>query len=158
MQDCFRFAPLTQALCVRQNQQGVSTLSTIIFCLMFIGLMPYMASSISGYYRVKQKGNYDLVNPRKQAAELEGVGERSQFLQSNCWEALILFSVAAFSAVIAEASTKYITALCLAFILFRSIYFWAYLTNRAKLRVGVFTAGLICCLSLFILAINKSFA
>ena len=67
---------------------------TIIICLSCIAFMPYVASTIGGYYRVSQKGTYDLVNPRAQALQLVGDGARSQYLQANCWEALILFSVA----------------------------------------------------------------
>ncbi len=129
-----------------------------IFCLMFIGFMPYMASTVGGYYRVRQKGNYDIVNPRRQASQLEGAGERAQHLQLNCWEALILFAVALFSTVLAEVPIQYVSTLSVVFVVIRLIYFFAYMANWAKLRVGAFVFGLMCCLGLFSLALHESFA
>ncbi len=131
---------------------------TIIICLSCIAFMPYLASGVGGYYRFSQTGTYDIVNPRVQAAKLEGVGARSQYLQANCWEALTLFAVVVLAIYIANALSEMTVMLCVAFVLIRCVYFIAYLTNMAKLRFSAFGLGFACCASLFYIAFTTAIA
>ncbi len=126
----------------------------IIICLTCTAFMPYLASTIGGYYRLSQTGTYDLVNPRAQAAKLEGAGARSQYLQANCWEALIFFSVAILAIFITQAVGDIAVMLSVSFVLIRCVYFMAYLTNMARLRFSAFGLGFACCGGLFYLAIT----
>ncbi|WP_041230508.1 MAPEG family protein [Cycloclasticus sp. P1] len=129
---------------------------TIIICLSCIAFMPYVASTIGGYYRVSQKGTYDLVNPRAQALQLVGAGARSQYLQANCWEALILFSVAILAVFLAGANIETVGMLSVAFVVIRCVYFFAYLANMAMLRFTAFTLGFFCCAGFFYMAVNAA--
>jgi len=120
--------------------------------------MPYVASTIGGYYRLSQKGTYDIVNPRAQALQLEGAGARSQYLQANCWEALIFFSVAILATFLTGAANDSVGMLSISFLVIRCIYFIAYLTNMATLRLTAFTLGFFCCAGLFYVAIKAAIA
>jgi len=127
---------------------------TVVICLTCIAFMPYLASSIGGYYRISQTGKYDLVNPRVQAATLVGAGARSQYLHANCWEALGLFSAAVLAVFITNAINETVTMLCISFVVIRCIYFIAYLANMAMLRFSAFGLGFACCAGLFYTAIT----
>ncbi|MBV1950600.1 MAG: MAPEG family protein [Cycloclasticus sp.] len=129
---------------------------TIIICLTCIAFMPYVASTIGGYYRLSQTGVYDLVNPRVQAAKLEGAGARSQYLQANCWEALIFFSVAILGVFVTQAIGETTVMLSVSFVLIRCVYFVAYLTNMARLRFSSFGLSFACCVWLFYIAITTA--
>ncbi len=128
---------------------------TVVICLTCIAFMPYLASSIGGYYRISQTGKYDLVNPRVQAATLVGAGARSQYLHANCWEALGLFSAAVLAVFITNAINETVTMLCISFVVIRGVYFIAYLTNMATLRFSAFGLGFACCVGLFYTAITS---
>ncbi|ATI03080.1 MULTISPECIES: MAPEG family protein [Cycloclasticus] len=128
---------------------------TVVICLTCIAFMPYLASSIGGYYRISQTGKYDLVNPRVQAATLVGAGARSQYLHANCWEALGLFSAAVLAVFITNAINETVTMLCISFVVIRGVYFIAYLTNMATLRFSAFGLGFACCAGLFYTAITS---
>ncbi|MDF1688710.1 MAG: MAPEG family protein [Cycloclasticus sp.] len=131
---------------------------TVVICLTCIAFMPYLASSIGGYYRISQKGKYDLVNPREQAATLEGAGARSQYLHANCWEALGLFSAAVLAIFITGAISETAAMLSISFVVIRGVYFIAYLTNMAALRFSAFGLGFACCAGLFYLALTTAIA
>lgn len=128
---------------------------TVVICLTCIAFMPYLASSIGGYYRISQTGKYDLVNPRAQAATLVGAGARSQYLHANCWEALGLFSAAVLAVFITNAINETVTMLCISFVVIRGVYFIAYLTNMATLRFSAFGLGFACCVGLFYTTITS---
>lgn len=127
---------------------------TVVICLTCIAFMPYLASTIGGYYRISQTGKYDLVNPREQAATLEGAGARSQYLHANCWEALSLFSAAILAVFITNAINEVVVMLSVSFVLIRGVYFIAYLTNMAMLRFSAFGLGFACCAGLFYIALT----
>jgi uncharacterized MAPEG superfamily protein len=122
---------------------------------MIVAFMPYVATVIVGYYRIKQKGIYDITNPRRQASELVGPGERALNLHQNCWEALILFSVAIGVNIAADSPMHQVNIGALVFVALRVIYFFAYLADHAKLRLVVFEISLVCCFILFVLALTE---
>jgi uncharacterized MAPEG superfamily protein len=127
-------------------------MTTPFWCLLAACLIPYFIAPIGGYFRVKQLGGMDNKNPRAQAAQLTGVGARAQAAQSNAWEALPVFASAVIVAHLAGADPGSSSTAALVFIAARIGHAGAYLADLDKVRSGIFTLGLGCCVWLFVLA------
>lgn len=52
-------------------------MSTPLWCLVIVALLPYVLSFTGGYFRLRQFGGVDNKHPRQQIAQLEGVGARA---------------------------------------------------------------------------------
>lgn len=105
-----------------------------IIVLLILCLMPYLMSTISGYYRKKQFGKVDNQNPREQYAHLQGAGARAVAAQQNCWEALAIYSAALLAVVASNLDVKYLGEAALIVLLGRVLHAIFYLANLDKLR------------------------
>ena len=130
-------------------------MTTPLWCLLIVALLPYVLSFAGGYFKMRQFGSVDNKHPRIQAAKLEGVGARALGAQENAWEALGFFT--AVLAVLhfaspdaARGSTA--ASLSLGFLATRVAHPILYLANLDILRSIVFLLGLGCGVALLWIA------
>jgi uncharacterized MAPEG superfamily protein len=99
-------------------------------------------------------GSIDHHQPRLQATELRGVAARAYAAQQNAWEGVVLFSAAIIVAHLAGADASWSAVTAVAFVVTRVLHAAFYIADIPPLRTGVFVLGLLCCVSLFGLAIG----
>lgn len=129
-------------------------MTTPFWCLLFVVLVPYILAAIGGKLRVDQLGSLDNQHPRVQAHELRGVAARAYAAQQNAWEAVGIFTAAVVVSHLAGASPAAAASASLAFVLARILHAVAYIANIPVVRSLAFLASLLCCLTLFGLAIR----
>lgn len=130
-------------------------MTTPLWCLVIVALLPFLLSFSGGYFRMRQFGGIDNKHPRIQAAKLEGVGARVYAAQANAWEALALFTAAMVVLHLAnpEAARGSTAAnLSLGFLLTRVAHPIAYVANQDLVRSLVFVVGLGCVFGIFWIA------
>ena len=130
-------------------------MSTPLWCLVIVALLPYVLSFTGGYFRMRQLGAVDNKHPRQQIPKLEGVGARAYAAQANAWEALGFFTAAVVVLHLANPETaRGATAanLSLGFLATRILHPIFYLANQDILRSVVFLVGLGCVFGLFWIA------
>lgn len=130
-------------------------MTTPLWCLVIVALLPYVLSFAGGYFRMRQLGSVDNKHPRLQVAKLEGAGARAYAAQANAWEALGFFTAAVAVLHLAnpEAARGATAAnLSLVFLATRVAHPIAYIANQDLVRSLVFLVGLLCGLGLFWIA------
>lgn len=130
-------------------------MTTPLWCLLIVALLPYVLSTAGGYFKMRQFGTLDNKHPRIQAAKLEGVGARAAGAQANAWEALGFFTavIAVLHFANPEAAKGSTAAnLSLVFLATRVAHPILYLANLDILRSVVFLIGLVCGFSLLWIA------
>jgi len=90
--------------------------------------------------------------PRLHAETLTGAKQRAEWAHRNHFEAFAPFAVAVIIAGVSGAKHDVINALAVAFIVFRLLYTYAYISDRATLRSTLFMGGLLCVVGLFVAA------
>jgi uncharacterized MAPEG superfamily protein len=118
-------------------------------CLLIAALMPLF---LAGYAKFSVKG-YDNTNPREFLAKLEGKGKRANSAQQNAFEAFGAFAAGVIIAHLSGVDTGLISLLAVLFVIFRIIYSFCYVLDKASLRSGFWFAAFLCTISLFISAI-----
>lgn len=129
-------------------------MNTVIGSLLALCFLPIICSWVGGYHRQKQLGSVDNKEPRAQAAQLTGAGARAVAAQSNCWEALAVFSAAILAVYISGIALQEIANLALIFTALRIVYIPLYIGNIDKLRSLAFLGGFGICIYMFYLALN----
>ena len=122
-------------------------MTTPIWCLLIVALLPYVLSFSGGYFRLRQFGKIDNKHPRIQQSQLQGVGARALAAQQNAWEALAFFTAVQVVLHLANPeAAKGSTAanLSLVFLATRVVHPIAYIANIDLLRSAVFLIGLVC--------------
>ncbi len=130
-------------------------MTTPLWCLAIVTLLPFLLSFSGGYFRMRQLGAIDNKHPRQQVAKLEGVGARAYAAQANAWEALAVFTAAIVVLHLANPeAARGSTAANLSgvFLATRVAHPIAYLANQDLLRSLVFVVGLGCVFGLFWIA------
>ena len=130
-------------------------MTTPLWCLVIVALLPYVLSTAGGYFKMRQFGTMDNKHPRIQAAKLEVVGARMLAAQQNAWEALGFFTAAVAvlhlaNPEVARSSTA--ANLSLVFLATRVLHPILYLANLDIARSSVFLVGLGCGIWLLSLA------
>jgi uncharacterized MAPEG superfamily protein len=124
-------------------------MTTPLRCLVVVALLPYVLSTLQGYFRVRQLGTLDNKHPRQQSAKLEGIGARCAAAQANAWEALALFTAAVAVQHLAQADPGRAATLATLFVGTRILHPIFYLANLDILRSLIFLVGLGCVIGLF---------
>lgn len=101
----------------------------------------------------KLQGGYNNREPRAQQAMLEGRGKRALAAHNNSFEAFAPFAVGVLAAVQRGVKLELIVACAAVFAIARTGYIAAYLADKAKLRSGLWTVGILATATLMILAI-----
>jgi uncharacterized MAPEG superfamily protein len=122
-------------------------------CLLIVIFLPYVFSTLSGYFKFQQFGTLDNKYPRVQGAQLEGIGARAWAAQANAWEAAAVFTAAVMTAQFAGVGAGGAAATtAIVFVVVRILHAIFYVTDKASLRSLAFIIGLGCCIRLFYLA------
>lgn len=128
-------------------------MTTPLWCLFIVALMPYPLAFLSGYFKNSQLGSVDNKNPRAQALLLEGPGARTVAAQANAWEALAVFTAAVVAAHLAGADPGSSATAAMLFVVARVLHAVFYVANLDLLRSLAFVFGLGNAIWLFSLAI-----
>lgn len=134
------------------SNYGETKMTLALWCSAFAVLIPYLLAAYGGYYRKKCFGVMDNVNPRIQAAQLEGYGARIYAAQQNAWENCIVFTTTVMIISFSGLNTTTSQALCIIYVMLRVIHPIAYLMNLSGARSAINTGGLFCCATLIFLA------
>lgn len=125
-------------------------MTTTMIALSIAIALPYLITVVTAYFRVKQLGSFDLNEPRKQAALLEGVGLRMVAAQANAWEALAVFVATLVLATMANVNAATIDTAALIFILGRIAHPLFYAADIAKARALCWAISLGACIWLIV--------
>ncbi|HEY5680154.1 MAG TPA: MAPEG family protein [Pseudomonadales bacterium] len=126
-------------------------MTTPLWCLLIVMLMPIVLAGVGGYFRNKQLGTLDNDDPREQIKSLTGAGSRAYAAQQNAWEALALFTAAALTAHVLGADPERSAQLAVAFVVFRVLHGVCYIGGWATLRSLMFMGSLVSLIWLFVL-------
>ena len=115
------------------------------WCVLFMGLFPYVATGIA------KKGfeGYDNGMPRQWLAKQTGFRARANAAQANLFESLPFFFAAVIIASMANAPQSRIDLLAIGFVVARIAYLICYVANWPSTRSIVWLAGLACVVAIF---------
>ena len=115
------------------------------WCVLFMGLFPYVAAGIA------KKGfeGYDNGMPRQWLAKQTGFRARANAAQANLFESLPFFFAAVIIASMANAPQGRIDLLAIGFVAARIAYLVCYVANWPTTRSIVWLAGISCVVSIF---------
>ena len=105
----------------------------VIICLFIAALLPYLAK-IPLAVAMNRAGGYDNKHPRDQQAALKGFGARALAGHQNAFEALMIFAIAAITAIASNSVTGTTEVAAMIFIVARVAYHILYLLNLDLLR------------------------
>lgn len=126
-------------------------MTTPFWCLLAVAFIPYILSTVGGYFKTKQFGSLDNKSPRLQSAKLEGVGARVQAAQENAWEALAVFGTVVIVNHLAGGDPGSSATASLIYLCTRVVHPIAYIADIDKLRSGVFLVGLVSVIWLWVI-------
>ena len=129
-------------------------MTTPLWCLATLAIIPYALAAMGGYYRVKQFGSVDNNYPRIQSTKLEGRGARVWAAQSNAWEALGFFTAVIVVAHFAGADAAKVATASLVFVSARILHPVLYISDMATLRSIIQVVGIATCVYIFYLAVT----
>jgi len=108
------------------------------YALMTATLLPIVAAGVQKW----GARDYDNHQPRAWGQLMSDPRrQRALAAQANCWEALAAFAPALLFALHQQADPLWVDRLCALFVVARVIYLWAYVSDRALLRSGVWFLG-----------------
>lgn len=113
----------------------------------------YLPRMIVGREMKKLDGGYDNRDPRGQQQQLAGLGKRALAAHHNGFEAFAPFAAGVLAAGQRGVRIELAAALAATFVVARAIYLAAYLGDRATLRSGAWTLGILATAALLIAAI-----
>ena len=123
-------------------------MTTLIVCLLFTVILPYLVKLPVGYAMQKAKGGYNNNYPREQQASLKEFGARAVGAHQNCFESLVVFSTAALTALVTNHLSTSIQILAVIYVVSRIIYIFLYLMNLASLISTFWFIGFACCVAM----------
>jgi uncharacterized MAPEG superfamily protein len=127
-------------------------MTTPLWCLLIVALLPYALAALGGYFRTQQFGSFDNQEPRTQCMRLTGAGARAWAAQLNAWEALGLFTAAVVVTSIAHADPQKVALASLVFVATRILHPILYVAGLATLRSIDVVIGVASCVYMFVLA------
>lgn len=107
------------------------------WCILVAAILPIVCAGVakSGMMTVSPRdGGYDNRDPRAWLARQGDWRARANNAQANSFEALPFFFAAVLAAQHLQASPLLLDLLAVAFIVFRVVYIYCYLANKASLR------------------------
>ncbi|GAA0852842.1 MAPEG family protein [Aliiglaciecola litoralis] len=125
---------------------------TIIICLIIATAMPILFKAPLAV-AMNKLGGYDNRHPRAQQSKLTGFGARAKAVHENSFEALIMFTPGAVTAI-ATGTTGYLAdTLAITFVVARMMYALCYWFDIHVLRSAVWFVGFGCSIGLLLLSL-----
>ncbi len=122
-----------------------------IVCVLIAMLLPFATVGIAKYHR-----SFDNNRPREWLAnQTEGYRKRAHAAHLNHFESFAPFAAAVIIAMMRGVPAGWIDSLAVAFIVFRILFTWAYIADKATIRSVVWFGGLGCTVALFVLALVR---
>jgi len=118
------------------------------WCVLITAMLPYL---LIGVAKIGVRG-FDNRRPRDWYEKASGFRQRAVWAQQNSFEIFPLFAAAVIIAHLAGATQATIDGLAIGFVASRIAYAISYLADLHLLRSLVWTAGIACCLALFIIS------
>ena len=119
-------------------------------CVLIAALLPYC---FVGYAKFSTKG-YNNNKPRDFLDKLEGKTKRAHYAHLNSFEAFPSFAASIIISQLAGVNQGTISSIAVLFIIFRIFYGFCYIFDQANARSLMWFGGIICVISLFILALK----
>jgi len=123
------------------------------YCLIAAFALVYLSKMPLAMAMAKEGGKgYDNRHPRDQQRRLTGFGARALGAHQNGFEITPVFAAAVITAHLFQADAWWSAVWAATFVASRVLYIALYLGDKNLLRSTVWTAGLVCCIALFVLA------
>lgn len=137
---------------------NLSITAILIYSLVGAVFLAYAPYGVVGYARVKLATDMEnsmemFQKPRAMTDLLPDYAKRANWAHQNGFEALVVYSVAVFAAVVTGVNSPMAMYAAIAFLVARSLYPVFYILNNAPLRSMMFGVGNICNIILFSLSI-----
>lgn len=120
------------------------------WCVLIGAFMPILFTGIAKFTGPRKLWLKENHSPREFLETVEGVQKRAHYAQLNGFEAFPPFAAGVIIAYLAGAATGIINFLAVAWVLFRLVYGWCYLTDRATLRSIIWAVAALCVVGLFV--------
>ena len=127
-------------------------MTTLLWCVVIAAFMPIVWGLAGGTQRLRAPGGLDNNTPRRQAATLQGLGERLYGAQANAWEASMMFAPCALIAHLTGVDAGSSSTAGMVFIAARVLHGLFYAMDWATLRSLIWFVGVGCCIYLVYLA------
>ncbi len=114
-------------------------METMITCLFITLLLPYVPRLFTA--RAQLGMGYNNHEPRTQQSRLTGLGARALGAHNNSFEALQLFTAAAFIAYTTQADPAIAARLSVGFVACRVAYIALYLLDKPSARSTIWVIG-----------------
>lgn len=114
-------------------------MNVMFTCLFIAMLLPYLPRIFTA--RAQYYGGYNNHEPRRQQANLTGLGARAVGAHLNSFEALQLFTAAVVIAYVTQVDPAICTQLSVVFIVCRVLYIGLYLADMPTARSTIWTVG-----------------
>jgi uncharacterized MAPEG superfamily protein len=122
------------------------------YCLLAAIAILYLSKIPLALAMAKESKGYDNRHPRDQQSRLSGWGGRALGAHLNGFEITPVFAAAVITAHLFQADPWWSALWAAIFVASRVIYVLLYLADVNLLRSAVWTAGLVSCIALFVLA------
>ena len=126
-------------------------MTTPFWCLFIACLLPYVWGAATLPARRRPPGSFDNKNPRRQQAQLKGLGARAVAAHKNAFEAIAYFAPAVTVAHLSGGDPSRSAQLAIVFVVARLLHGLCYLADLDVLRSLSFFVGLACTVWLFLL-------
>jgi uncharacterized MAPEG superfamily protein len=113
----------------------------------------YLPRAVVTVEMARLEGGYNNNDPRGQQAQLAGRGKRALAAHHNAFEAFAPFSVGVLAAMQRSHELDAIAWICIAFVVVRTAFMAAYLSDKATLRSSMWALGMLCITALMVIAI-----
>lgn len=123
-----------------------------LWCVLVAILMPLLWTGFAKFGGDNKMPTSENARPRTWLAQLEGRQQRAHWAQLNAFEALPGFAAAVIIAEMLGGAQIAVNALAIAFIVFRLLHGYCYITDRASMRSLVWFGAMLCVIGLFITA------
>jgi uncharacterized MAPEG superfamily protein len=127
-----------------------------LFTILIAALMPIACAGIAkaGMFKVHpREGGFDNRNPRDWLAKQDGYRKWANAAQQNSWEALPFYAAAVIVNHILDGTGITTNLLALAFVSFRILYIYLYISGRQAARSLVWAFALVTNATIFLLPV-----
>ncbi|MFM9975474.1 MAG: MAPEG family protein [Beijerinckiaceae bacterium] len=121
-------------------------MSVALWSVLFAALLPILTVG----FAKRMGGRYNNNDPRKTAAQYEGVAKRAYAAHQNGYEAFPLFAAAVLVAEMKGAPRGLVDMLALGYVALRIGYVGAYMADKPNLRSILWALSLFAAIAIFI--------
>jgi uncharacterized MAPEG superfamily protein len=125
-----------------------------LWSLFAAALLPYVWFAVATPLRKAEFGHADNDHPRLQEVKQTGRGARAMGAHGNAFEALAVWAPAVLAAHATNPGSTLAPKLAMAWMAVRLLHGIVYIVGVAGLRTALFGAGMVCTVSMYLVAGN----